>query len=138
MAIIRIPISAAADFMTYFIAKSVAESDEDKNELSKLFKLAGLRKFQLDNKERFMQKYKIFIRSLHNNEISTIQFIQDDEDIKIEPDKERPKITTKLKRLIRRLTGSSVESVQILEIQEMIKQMDEIEAAENIVEKYIF
>ena len=70
--------------------------------------------------------------------MSTIQFIQDDTDIKIEPDKERPTIPTKLKKLIRRLTGTQNEDRQILYLKELIIEEDKlIFENENIVEKYL-
>jgi hypothetical protein len=109
---------------------------EQKKELEKRFKFAGMRKFEVDNKPRFWQKYKLFIMSLHNKELTTVQYIQDGEP-DIEPDKERPTVSKVIKKFIRRLTGSSNESLQELFLKELITETERQETAENLCEKYI-
>ena len=138
MSVIRIPTSELSDFFIYYLAGVISSSDsEQKKELEKLFKFGGMRKFQVDNKARFLQRYRIFTNSLNDRQATRIEIVSDGFEGEITPDEKRPTVTKKIMRLLRRLTGTKNESLQEMILHEFVIEQDKLWESENLAEKYL-
>lgn len=137
MSVIRLTVSDLYDFYIFEIAEAMkTASPETRKYFEKIFRSAALKKFNLENKTRFLQRHRIFQNSLENNQNSRIEIVPE-KDGKIEPDKKRPAISQKLLDIIRKLTGTSNESLQEDFFREMMVEIETAEKNETLSEKYL-
>ena len=136
MAFTRLTVTEMIPFFLHVIYESLenTEDPETKKELEKIFRLPGLRKFYLEHKQEFLQKYKIFINSISNLQQTRIEIINDTgEQI---PD-EKPSILKGVLKIIKRLTGLKTESEQLNYLLDLMVEVERQELNESLAEKYL-
>ena len=102
MATINIPVTDLTDFFIYYLSASIKDLDpETKKEFEKLFRFGGMKKFNIVNKAKFLQRYKILLQSMNNRQATRIEIISGDRPGEKTPDKKRPTVTRKIVRLIK-------------------------------------
>ena len=88
MATVRFNISEILNFMLFTLSASAKQSD-DNEFYSKHFRLAALEKFRRDNISDFLQRYRVFIKSLQDSSMTTIVITDGDKEA---PEPEQPSI----------------------------------------------
>ena len=138
MSVIRLTVSDLYDWYIFELGEIIKTADpEIRKEYETIFRYAGLKKFNLENKKRFLQRHKIFENSLQNNQNSRIEITPEGAG-KTEPKKKRPSISQKLLDIIRKLTGTKNESLQLDFFREMLVEIEKAENADgNLSEKYL-